>query len=287
MNHVNIGNSTLTITDPETGEKHTLAVSDVRAMVAGIAKDIPELGEAPPELRGLIDIPEREPTPKPQVLEVGAAPKSQVKGLVPLNRKDRRKLEKQRRSKVYQKAEAKRLESVRKQMQANIDAQRKAREEAEALQDVPFADPRHVGKIVKVFEPVVKALHSFVDGEVASTEDGTPLMWINEEDGHYYPAVACLRSVIETYAKLGHVHGWANRNAGLTHVANLLERGEPIHKHDVDAALKTVEWMKYCTLTITPRQFTQEAVEVQIASELRDAKLAPELTDSDLTGVAE
>ena len=166
-------------------------------------------------------------------------------------------------------------------MQAQLDEQKRLQAEA-ALIDVPFADPRHIGKIARVFAPVDKALESFEDGVIACMEDGTPLMWVTEE-GTWFPAVDCLRSIIETYAKLGHVHGWNNHNAGLTHLTNLLEAGKPIHQHDVDAARKTVEWMKYCTLTVTPRQFTAEAVEVQIASELRDKGHAPELTDADMT----
>jgi hypothetical protein len=307
MNEVKLRDSTITFTDPETGEQHTLDIADVRTMVAGIAKDVPELGDMPPELRqlfadgkhtitleaqdmnfnpdviealGLKDQLDAQPkTLKPDVLEVQAAPAP--RGMVSPNRKQRRAQEKRRRSKVFQKAEAKRLEPIRKKMQAQIDAERAAKEQ-EALQDVVFADPRHIGKIVKVFEPIEKALHNFVDGEVATMDDGTTLLWATE-DGCWYPAVACLRSVLETYAKLGDTFGWANHNAGLARVATLLENGEPIHKADVDEALKTVEWMKYCTLTITPRQFTKEAVEIQIANELRDAGLAPEPTDADLT----
>jgi hypothetical protein len=304
MNEVKLGEGTLTITDPVTGEKHTLAVSDVRNMVEGIAKDIPELGEIPTELREMFADGSHSITvtlegnpevlealalkdelakcPKPKILEIvdRPIPKAEPHGMVGLNRKQRRANEKK--SRRSSKAQAKQRDSILKQMQRRFDAERKAREEQEAMQDVPFADPRHVGKIVRVFDPVEKALKGFKDGEIPSMEDGTALLWITE-DGCWYPAVACLRSVLETYAKLGETHGWANHNAGLARVATLLENGEPIHKADVDAALKTVEWMKYCTLTITPRQFTKEAVEVQIANELRDEGLAPEPTDADLT----
>jgi hypothetical protein len=317
MNEAKLIGGTLTITDPETGEKYTLSSSDVRTMVAGIAKDVPELGEMPAEFRQLFadgkhtitleaqdmqinpDVIEAlglkdqlAAQPKPAILEVGEAQAKAVSlqnsaptGMQRPNRAQRRANEKRSRSKIIQKANANRMENVRKAMQKQIDEQRAAKEQ-EALQDVPFADPRHIGKIVKVFEPIEKALQNFHDGEVATMEDGTPLLWATE-DGCWYPAVACLRSVLETYAKLGETYGWANHNEGLTRVATLLENGEPIHKADVDAALKTVEWMKYCTLTITPRQFTKEAVEIQIANELRDAGLAPEPTDADLTGGAE
>jgi len=264
MNQVNIGSSTLTITDPQTGEKHTLAVSDVRGMVSDIAGQMPELGAVPPELRGLLDISDPAATAKPQVLEVTR--QNQPKGLIPLNRKQRRANEKQRRSKVFQKTEAKRLDGIRKQMQANLDAQRKAHEEAEALQDVPFADPRNIGRITTGFIPVLKALDGLQDGVIACMPDGTPL-YFEAEDGIYYPAVDCLRAVVETFAKLGHVHGWKNHNAGLSHLANLLEADTPIHQKDIDAARKTIEWMKYCMLTITPRQFAAEVVEVQIKAE--------------------
>jgi hypothetical protein len=313
MNQAKITSSTLTITDPETGEKYVVAAEDVRAMVASIATDVPELGEIPPELRKLFadgkhtitleaqdmhfnpDVIEalalkdqQAAQPKPAILEVGEVPaktfslqNSAPRGMVSLTRAQRRAQDRERNSKANRRARAQELKRVQKAMQAQIDAERVAKEQ-EALQDVVFADPRHVGKIVKVFEPIEKALHNFVDGEVATMEDGTTLLWATE-DGCWYPAVACLRSVLETYAKLGDTFGWANHNAGLARVATLLDSGEPIHKADVDEALKTVEWMKYCTLTITPRQFTKEAVEIQIANELRDAGLAPEPTDADLT----
>lgn len=310
MNEVKLSGGTITITDPVTGEKYTMESAGLRAMVSDIAKDCPELGEVPHELRNAfadgkhtITLEPSDMQINPEVLnalalkeagvrvslmeadtareraaltvEQNAAPRA-----VSLNRKQRRANDKARRSKVYQKQEAKRRDVAMRAMQAQL-AERKRLEEEEKLKDVPFADPRQIGKITRVFAPIEQALHSFVDGEVATMEDGTTLMWANE-DGCWYPAVACLRSVIETYARLGHVHGWRNHNAGLTHVANLLEHGKPIHKHDVDAALKTVEWMKFCTLTITPNQFTKEAVEIQIANELRDAGLAPEPTDADL-----
>jgi hypothetical protein len=311
MNEAKISDRTITFTDPETGEEHTLPASDLRIMVAGIAKDVPELGEIPPELRQLfaddahtITLEAQDVQINPDVIEALALKDAGIKvsqmeadtareraaltseqsatprAMVKPNRKQRRANEKANRR--SSKAQAKHRDSILKQMQRRFDAERKAREEQEALQDVPFADPRHIGKIVRVFEPIEKALQNFVDGEVATMDDGTTLLWATE-DGCWYPAVNCLRSVLETYAKLGETYGWANHNAGLARVATLLENGEPIHKADVDAALKTVEWMKYCTLTITPNQFTKEAVEVQIANELRDEGLAPEPTDTDLT----
>ncbi|MFM0165673.1 hypothetical protein PQR39_35225 [Paraburkholderia sediminicola] len=251
MNEVKRGNVSLTITDPETGERHTIGREEVRDMVSDSLR-------------------------KPEILEVGAAPTQAVarqQGLQALNRKQRRAEEKKRRSKVFRKAEAKRIDGIRKQMQEQLDAQRKAKEEAEALLDIPFADPRNIGKISTGFAPVLKALDGLQDGVVACTPDGTPL-YFEAEDGVYYPAVDCLRAVVETFAKLGHVHGWSNHNAGLTHLANLLEKDEPIHKKDVDAARKTIEWMKYCMLTITPRQFAAEVVEVQIKAEARAQGIA-------------
>jgi hypothetical protein len=298
MNSVS-GTGTLSIKDPVTGEMHSIGRADLRGMVADIAKHAgPEFVHVPQEIHDLLDgefnpdvlealalKDEIAKLPRKEVLTVEAVPaqtfvvpNSAPNGLRKPNRKERRANEKRSRSKVLQKTREKELARVQKAMQAQIDE----RNAAEALQDVPFSDPRHVGKIVRVFEPIEKALQTFVDGEVAHLEDGTPLMWATE-DGCWYPAVNCLRSVLETYAKLGDTHGWNNHNAGLARVATLLENGEPIHKSDVDEALKTIEWMKYCTLTITPRQFTKEAVEVQIYNELRDAKLAPEPTDADLT----
>lgn len=271
MNSYSIGDATLTITDPVTGEKHTIGRGELRSLVAEIATHAPEgateFAEVPQELREFMDgsTSAAVETAKPPILEVGERRKP-APTLRALNRKERRAQEKKRRSKVFQKAEAKRLDGIRKQMQAQYDAQRQAERDAEALLDVPFADPRNIGKIAAGFAPVMKAIDALQDGVVACMPDGTPL-YFEAEDGIYYPAVDCLRAVVETFAKLGHVHGWSNHNAGLSHLANLLEADKPIHQKDIDAARKTIEWMKYCMLTITPRQFAREVVEVQIKAE--------------------
>lgn len=272
MNSYTVNGASLSIKDPVTGETHTIGRSELRSMVAEIATHAPagaiEFAEVPQELRAIIDggTTAAVETVKPQVLEV-----STVKprpGLVPLNRKQRRAEEKRRRSKVFQKSEAKRLEPIRKQMQAQYDAERARRAEAESLLDVPFADPRNIGLIATGFAPVLKALDGLQDGVVACMPDGTPL-YFEAEDGIYYPAVDCLRAVVETFAKLGKVHEWSNHNAGLSHLANLLEADKPVHQKDIDAARKTIEWMKFCMLTITPRQFSAEVVEVQIKAEAK------------------
>jgi hypothetical protein len=224
---------------------------------------------------------------RPQILEVGtqtqpAQPRN-AQALQPLNRKQRRAREKQRRSKVFQKAEAKRVAGIQKQ----INEQLRLRREAEELQDISFADPRNITRVSKLFDPVVAALNSLVTtGEINAVPDGTPLMWV-VEDGSSHPAAACLLSVVESYEKLSKVHGWNDHGDGLRRLAKRLELQMPVFQEDVDEALKTIEWMKFCTMTITPRQFTKEAVEIQIANELRDAGLAPDPTDADLTGGAE
>ncbi len=298
MNEVKLSGGTLTLTDPETGEKYELQAETLRAMVGDIAKECPEIGAPPVELfdkaeanidQDVLDalvlkdaghaVKRMEGENRVEIGALKATPKATATA-VTLNRKQRRANDKVRRSAKYQQAEAKRRAAAMKAMQAHHDEQERLKAEA-ALIDVPFADPRHIGKITRVFAPIDAAINGYESGEVATIEDGTAVMWVNEE-GTWFPAVATLRAIIETYAKLGHTHGWRNHNAGLTHLANLIERGEQIHQKDIDAARKTIEWMKYCTLTITPRQFTAEAVEVQVASEMRDAGIAPQLTDADL-----
>jgi hypothetical protein len=278
LNSVNISGTTLTITDPSTGEKHSIERDHLRALVSEAAAHCPDaaFAEVPQELRDLLADggpvalegvkPQVIEPQKPQVLEVQTAPRRG--GLIPMNRAQRRAEEKRRRRarKAQQKA-------IPKEVRDAYQAALKQRAEQEALQDVPFADPRNVGKIVKGFEPIVKAIQSLKDGVVACMPDGTPL-YFEAEDGVYYPAVDCIRAVTETFAKLGHVHDWPNHNHGLSHLANLLEKDAPIHQKDIDAAMKTIEWMKYCMLTVTPRQFAREVVEVQIKAELKDQGLA-------------
>ncbi len=202
----------------------------------------------------------------PQVLEVT---EQKPKGLIPLNRKQRRAQEKKRRSKVFQKAEEKRLAKIQKQITEQIRLQA----ELEALNDVVFADPRNVDRIRRVFEPVTQSLDSLVaTGVVNAMPDGTPLLWV-AEDGCYYPAHLALQSVVETYEKLSRTFAWNDHSDGLRRLAKRLELQMPVFQEDVDEARKTIEWMKFCTMTITPRQFTREAQEVQIKNELEDKGL--------------
>ena len=206
----------------------------------------------------------------PEVLEM-AVEKSKVheaKGLVPLNRKQRRAAAKQRRSKVYQKAGDRHVANIRRQIAAAQAQQKREQEDAEAQNDLLFAHPKNVERIHRVFEPVERVLNELVaTGEINAMPDGTPLMY-SAEDGHWYPVGPALISVVETYEKLAKVHGWNDHSDGLRRLAKRLELMMPIFQGDVDAARKTIEWMKICTLTITPRQFTAEAVEIQIKDEL-------------------
>ena len=94
MNKANITDHTITFTDPETGEEHTIPASDLRIMVEGIAKDCPELGEVPKEFYSasadlsqaanlVADANRPVGGVKPTILEVGEAakPSNEVRGL--------------------------------------------------------------------------------------------------------------------------------------------------------------------------------------------------------------
>lgn len=204
---------------------------------------------------------------EPQVLEVAKAParSAQPNGLVPLNRKQRRARAKQRGSAKFKGAEAKRLAGIHRQ----IVAAQKAQADAEAQNDLLFAHENNVARIHQVFDPVEKVLDDLVaTGEINAMPDGTPLI-VAIEGGYMVPIAPALMSVVEVYERLARVYEWSDRSDGLRRLAKRLELMMPVFQEDVDEARKSIEWMKICTLTITPRQFTAEATEVQIAEEYR------------------
>jgi hypothetical protein len=137
-----------------------------------------------------------------------------------------------------------------------------------AASDLTFAHPTNYKKLDQVFGKIEGILRRMEEeGETECLPDGTPIFF-DEGENAYFPIVGSLYSMCDVYDILAQTHGWPAQPPGLRQLGKKFEYGMVMAQHDTDAARKTMEWMRECMLTITPRDFSASSAIIVARDEL-------------------
>lgn len=155
-------------------------------------------------------------------------------------------------------------------LQAADDEAREQRK-IDHMNNLPMGHQDNAHKIAETFDPINTLLDQIVaTGEVNVGHKNRPIM-LDTKDNVWFPMVPSLISMCDTFTNLAKQYGWADQTSGMRRLAKKLDIDMPFFIEDIDAARVTITWMREQIHTITPHQFSAEAIEIQIRDELAAA----------------
>lgn len=146
--------------------------------------------------------------------------------------------------------------------------------EVERLNNTPLGHPDNIEKMTKTFAPIVNWLDEFdrTSGEYEITGNGIAI--IRPEGDEAYPIHEAFHAICDTYELITLDRGVEDRSAPLRILANKIHYDSPVMEREIKAARATLEWMKEITAPLTPVEFSNYSVAIQIRATMREQKAA-------------
>lgn len=200
------------------------------------------------------------------VTNVNSEAEQAVSCVPTLNRAERRKAA-QSKSGGADAARNRLTKMAHKAVTQRASEQARAVKRAMRSNDRPFSHPKNQHRLGLVFDPLFHFLDQLeTTGEVDAMPDGTPLIYLDAEKAHL-PIVPAFLGMFEVFEKLGDKFGWGAGGEGVRQLAKALEYMRPITSGDVASCRTSLQWMRSHIESITPADFSSEAIEVQVAVE--------------------
>ena len=144
----------------------------------------------------------------------------------------------------------------------------------ERLNHLPIGHPDNIHKLALTFDPIDQWLDSQIEtGLSDSLTDGTVIFKPREEE-EWYPIAESFFAVCDTYELIAKERGIQDDGVGLRKLANKVHYGMPLEGVDIRAAKASIEWMKEVTKPMTPLQFSEFTVAIQVRATLALQKAA-------------
>lgn len=162
------------------------------------------------------------------------------------------------------------LDSIR-QSKAAKHANEIARQEAEIERknNLPIGHPDNRHKLDKTFSPVEKWLDTIVaTGDIDVMNNGVAVFQTEADTNHWWPVVEAFLAVCDTFELVASDLNVPDQTDGMRKLAKKVEVDMPLFQADIDAARASVSWMRSISETLTPSQFSEYIVAIQIRAEM-------------------
>jgi hypothetical protein len=155
-------------------------------------------------------------------------------------------------AKARKQAEDAMIMSIYNDLQHAIAHERKLK-----LNDELFSHPDNVHKLELTFGPMERWLDEQVrTGESEALPNGT-LVFRPSPDDEYYPVGDSFMSVADSYELIAADQGIPDQGDGLRKLAARVNAGMPLDLPAIQAAKKSLAWMRSVTMSLSPRTFHQ------------------------------
>lgn len=155
---------------------------------------------------------------------------------------------------------------------ANVEA--KQQRENDRKNNLPIGHHDNVHRIDETFSPIEALLENIVfTGDIDVSSKGQPLL-LDPKDNVWYPMVPALVSMCDTFTQLARQFSWDDQTADMRRLAKKLDVQMPLFIKDIDGARACLVWMREKIRQVTPQQFSNEAIEIQIRDELAELRIA-------------
>lgn len=135
--------------------------------------------------------------------------------------------------------------------------------------NLPLGHSQNLCRLAQTFDPI----EAWMD-EMARTGDteyfGDTAVFKPSEGAEYYPVVDSFMAVCDTYELIARDRKVPDGSGPLRQLAKMIEYAMPISQRELDAAKGAIEWMKEVTKPLTPMQFSEFSVAIQIRATMAE-----------------
>lgn len=146
----------------------------------------------------------------------------------------------------------------------------------ERLNNTPLGHPENLEKMHKTFAPIEEWVDHFdkTGGEYDVTHHGLAIIRPEIETDEYFPIHEAFHAICDTYELIANDRGIENESTPLRIFANKIHYDSPVMEREIRAVRDSLSWMKRITATMTPIEFSDYSVAIQIKATMRELKAA-------------
>lgn len=161
------------------------------------------------------------------------------------------------------------LNSIRqsKNDQHNHEVQRK--------NNLPIAHPDNRHKLDLTFGPVEEWLDTIVEtGDIDVMSNGVAIFQTTGDSDQWWPVVEAFLAVCDTFELVATALKVADQSDGMRKLTRKIEVDMPLFQADIDAARASIDWMRETSGTLTPLEFSEYIVAIQVRAEMAEQRIA-------------
>ncbi|WP_157407082.1 hypothetical protein [Janthinobacterium sp. CG3] len=149
-----------------------------------------------------------------------------------------------------------------------------AQQRIDRINNLPMGHPENAHKFGITFGPIQAWMDAMESSGEIDRLQGMAVMSLEDDPELLIPVVGSFLSMCDIYELIAADAGVPDETAGLRRLAKMIDVHMPVFRRDLEAARATTEWMAGITRTLTPQQFSDFSVAVQIRAELANQKAA-------------
>lgn len=142
--------------------------------------------------------------------------------------------------------------------------------------DLPIGHPDNRHKLDMTFSPIEKWLDTFKEtGEYdVLSQGGVAIFQPQGDKDDWFPIVESFLAVCDTYELIARNVGVPDQTEPMRLLARKIHYDMPLAASEITAAKATIAWMRQITEALTPLQFSDYTVAIQIRAEMADQRKA-------------
>lgn len=145
---------------------------------------------------------------------------------------------------------------------------------------LPMGNPCNEYKILVTFSPFFTMLTEIErTSDVNVIENGTPVIYVHEQKC-WFPLSSSINVVCDIFLKLINRFNWIGETQGMRKLAAKIEVGMPLFQSDIDAARSSLLWMCDVIRQVSPIQYSEASVDIQIREALKSTSVSRRLNIS-------
>lgn len=144
--------------------------------------------------------------------------------------------------------------------------------EADRLNELPLGHADNAAKIDKTFGPIERWMRNMEEtGHITRANDTGLAIFKPERDSpEWYPVAEAFLAMCDTYELIAIDAGVEDKTAGIRVLAHKINTFELVDKFDLAAAKETILWMRNITKPLTPKQFSDYTIAIQIRATMAE-----------------
>lgn len=138
----------------------------------------------------------------------------------------------------------------------------------ERRNNLPFSHPENTHKLGETFNPLEEWMDQMAATGLSDATEAGVVIFKPRGNDEWYPITESFLAVCDTYELIAAERKIPDESGPLRRLANMINVRMPVSQREIDAAKETIAWMKTLTLPMTPVQFSDFTVAIQVRATL-------------------